>query len=34
MFIPGERVKAKCELIGGCKENCEFGAKEAVSREI
>lgn len=34
LFIPGERVKAKCELIGGCQEHCEFGARYALNRGI
>lgn len=34
LYIPEERCKAKCELIGTCSEACEFGAKYAVDRLI
>ena len=34
MFVKGERVKAKCDLIGTCKEPCEFGPKNCLNRVI
>lgn len=34
LYIPGERCKAKCELIGTCSEACEFKAAHAVDRLI
>jgi hypothetical protein len=34
MYIPEQRCKAKCELIGTCSETCEFGPVYAVDRVI
>lgn len=34
MYTDNGRIKAKCELLGICKEHCEFGPIEAVSRII